>query len=56
MKGKVWSLFCLNLSFIGWAILATFTLGIGMLWLAPYMKLSEINFYRNLTGEVNSAE
>lgn len=56
MNGKVWSLFCLNLSFIGWAILSVFTLGIGMLWLEPYIKISEINFYRNLVGEVNSTE
>lgn len=56
MKGNVWSLFCLNLSFIGWAILAVFTLGIGMLWLTPYIQISEINFYRNLveSGNINS--
>lgn len=56
MKGKVWSLFCLNLSFIGWSILACFTLGIGILWLMPYMQIAEFNFYRNLTGEVSSEE
>ena len=56
MQGKVWSFFCLNLSFIGWAILAFLTLGIGTLWLLPYMQVSELNFYRNLKGEVNSAE
>lgn len=56
MQGKVWSLFCLNLSFIGWAILAVFTLGIGMLWLAPYIQISEINFYRNLVEEKTTQE
>lgn len=56
MNGKVWSLFCLNLSFIGWAILAVFTFGIGMLWLTPYIQISEINFYRNLVGSENSQE
>lgn len=56
MNGKVWSLFCLDLSFIGWAILSVFTLGIGMFWLAPYMRISEINFYRNLVGEVSTQE
>lgn len=56
MNGKIWSLFCLNLSFIGWAILSVFTLGIGMLWLAPYIRIAEINFYRNLVGEVTPQE
>ena len=51
MKGKVWSLICLNLSFLGWGILTLFTLGIGMFWLQPYMQISSINFYRNLTEE-----
>ena len=44
-KGK---LFGLYLSFIGWAILCVFTLGIGYLWLVPYMKASEASFYENL--------
>lgn len=56
MNSNVWALFCLNLSFIGWAILCVFTLGIGILWLKPYMVVSEVNFYRNLIGEVNSGE
>lgn len=44
-KGK---LFCLHLSFIGWDILCLFTLGIGFLWLSPYIQASEANFYQNL--------
>lgn len=51
MKGKIWSLFCLQLSFLGWGILTLFTFGIGMFWLQPYMQISSINFYRNLTEE-----
>lgn len=50
MQGNVWALFCLRLSFIGWSILSVFTLCIGLLWLMPYMKVAEINFYRNLTN------
>ena len=56
MQGKVWSLFCLKFSFLGWAILSVFTLGIGILWLAPYIQISEINFYRNLVENTTSAE
>ncbi len=50
MQGKVWSLFCLDLSFIGWSLLSIFTFGIGLFWLLPYLQIAEINFYRNLTG------
>ena len=38
-------LFFLELSFIGWMILSIFTLGIGLLWLSPYMVFAEIAFY-----------
>ncbi len=44
-KGK---LFGLYLSFAGWAILCLFTLGIGYLWLFPYIKMCEANFYEDL--------
>jgi len=47
-KGR---LFWLYLSFIGWAILCIFTLGIGYLWLVPYIKLTEANFYEDLKEE-----
>lgn len=50
MQGNRWRLFCLSFSFIGWAILASITLGIGYLWLAPYMITSMICFYENLNG------
>jgi uncharacterized membrane protein len=45
LKGK---LFGLYLSFLGWAILCLFTFGIGYLWLFPYMKATEANFYEDL--------
>lgn len=54
MNGNIWSYICLNLSFIGWAILGIFTFGIGYLWLAPYIKISHINFYRNLAGTIQT--
>jgi uncharacterized membrane protein len=47
MNGKKWKLFCLNFSFIGWAILSIFTFGIGLLWLLPYMNMSTAAFYEN---------
>lgn len=48
MKGYKWKLFVLYLSFIGWAILCLFTLGIGFLWLIPYVTTSLATFYNEL--------
>ena len=48
MDGRKGDLFCLDLSFIGWALLAVLTAGIGNLWLAPYMTVSRAAFYRSL--------
>lgn len=50
MEGKKWKLFCLQFSFIGWAILAVFSLGIGILWLVPYMQIAVISFYKHTLG------
>lgn len=50
MTGNRWSLFILQLSFIGWRILCLFTLGIGNLWLNPYVNAAEAAFYRDLSG------
>lgn len=51
MNGHRWEYFVLQLSFIGWAILAAFTFGIGMLFLEPYMQVTTIKFYENLPKE-----
>ncbi len=48
MKGYKTELFFLSLSFIGWGILCILTLGIGFIWLFPYMNLSYANFYECL--------
>lgn len=48
MKGHKWQLFCLELSFIGWALLSILTLGIGFLWLEPYVLTSIAAFYEEL--------
>lgn len=48
MDGYKKDLFFLDLSFIGWHILAIFTLGIGYLWLNPYITVSKALFYENL--------
>jgi len=50
MAGHKGRLFTLGLSFIGWAILAALTLGIGSLWLSPYMNAANAAFYYDRTG------
>lgn len=51
MKNKRAKLFVLQLSFIGWAILSFFTLGLGFLWLLPYILFSTFVFYKNVKEE-----
>ncbi|KAB7671261.1 DUF975 family protein [Bacillus sp. B1-b2] len=51
MKGYKWKYFLLNLSFIGWAILGILTLGIGYLWLSPYVAASNAAFYKNIIAD-----
>lgn len=48
MDGHKADLFVLNLTFIGWDILAALTLNIGYLWLNPYKNAAEAAFYRDL--------
>ena len=56
MAGKRGKLFCLQLSFIGWAILAVFTLGIGYLWLVHYIQFATVAFYKFANGDNDSIE
>ena len=51
MKGHKFDLFWLYLSFIGWAILAILTCGIGFLWLIPYMQTAEAAFYEEVKAD-----
>ncbi|MGN0334193.1 MAG: DUF975 family protein [Lachnospiraceae bacterium] len=48
MRGNKFRLFCLDLSFIGWDILCSFTFGIGNLFLRPYKESARAVFYREL--------
>lgn len=53
MRGNRGKLFVLQLSFIGWAILAVIPFGIGMFWLLPYMMITLVCFYEALAGGNN---
>ena len=48
MRGNKMKLFLLDLSFIGWEIVALFTCGIGFLWIYPYQMASRAAFYNEL--------
>lgn len=48
MDGFKWNYFLLQLSFIGWGILCLFTLGIGYLWLVPYISTAKATFYNQV--------
>jgi uncharacterized membrane protein len=48
MYGYKWKYFCLGLRFIGWFLLCILTLGIGFLWLTPYVQTSTAKFYDDL--------
>ncbi len=48
MDGYKFKYFCLQLRFFGLALLCILTLGIGFLWLAPYMYVTYANFYEDI--------
>lgn len=48
MNGHKMQLFKLQLSFLGWALLDVLTLGIGTLWLLPYMMTTMAAFYQDV--------
>ncbi len=48
MRGNKWKLFCLFWRFFWWALLCVLTLGIGYLWLGPYMQTALAHFYEDV--------
>ncbi len=52
MDGHKMEYFILNLSFIGWMILAPFTFGLLYIWLVPYMNATLTNFYNSVKPQV----
>ena len=48
MNGHKLDLFYLELTFIGWWLLTAITVGIAGLWVAPYVKVTETNFYLSI--------
>ena len=48
MFGYKWKCFRLILRFIGWILLGILSLGIGFLWIIPYMSISFAKFYEDV--------
>ena len=51
MKGHFWRYFGLCFSFIGWFILGFISLGVGFLWIIPYLYTAQAHFYEDLKAE-----
>ena len=45
MNGHKWEKFVLDLSFFGWILVGALCLGVGTLWVTPYMAATEAQFY-----------
>ncbi|MEQ8153928.1 MAG: DUF975 family protein [Clostridiaceae bacterium] len=56
MDGYKVKYFLLHLSFIGWGILSILTIGIGLLFLIPYIRASESSFYQQISIGDNPLE
>ncbi|SHO51894.1 DUF975 family protein [Anaerocolumna xylanovorans] len=56
MNGYKWKYFCLQFSFIGWALLSIVTFGIGLLWVMPYMQAANAAFYVQVSGQNTTYE
>ncbi|WP_414735060.1 DUF975 family protein [Carnobacterium divergens] len=53
LKGKIWSLFVLQLSFIGWYLISMVGLFIPLLWVFPYNQVAITEFYVVAKSELN---
>lgn len=45
MQGHKWERFVLDLSFLGWIIVGSLCLGVGSLWVTPYMEATRAQYY-----------
>lgn len=51
MKGNKGRLFYYYLTMIGWGLLVVMTLGIGIIWIAPYQTVALALFFMDISGE-----
>ena len=48
MMGNKMKYFCMQWRFFGWTLLALLTVGIGFIWLTPYMLTANAEFYEDI--------
>ncbi|MFC6323213.1 DUF975 family protein [Companilactobacillus baiquanensis] len=51
MDGNKWRFFVLQLSYIGWYFLGYITFGIALIWVIPYVCMTNVNFYKDLVEQ-----
>lgn len=56
MKGHKFEYFVLVLSFLGWIILGLIPLGIGLLWVLPYMNVTVAAYYLEVKNNYNQSK
>jgi len=54
MKGNGWNFVVFGLSFIGWILLGSLTLGIALIWVMPYITVAQIYYYEELKKVANT--
>lgn len=54
MKGRFGKYLLLQISFLPLLFLSIFTLYLALLWIMPYMEMTNTMFYRDILGEMNS--
>ena len=50
MRGHVTEFFLLHLSLAGYFALCVISMGLGLVWVLPYLNVIKANYYMNLTG------
>ena len=50
MRGNILEFFKLHLSLVGYFALCILSLGIGLIWVLPYLNVIRANYYMSLTG------
>ncbi|MCR5161897.1 MAG: DUF975 family protein [Lachnospiraceae bacterium] len=50
MKGQYLRFLKLHLSFLGYYALCVLSLGLGLLWVVPYLSVTRASFYMDITG------
>lgn len=56
MKGNLLKTIWLCITFIPWMLLTVITLGLGLLYVGPYLQLVYINYYLELKNEFNTKD